>query len=295
MLVVAFAGLLAVATIVIVIATGGSRSSATVVDARSAAEPTDASLVAVVDARAVDNVVASAGDAGLASADALPRDDREPTADAPVDGWIGFERSRPPSDAKVVDARPTDARTAGAPVADAAVGDVPADAGRGDPPKSNWDNGVNHWADYSATRFDASAYLARAQQLAREMVPGTTLAEMSVPWVYPDGHVVLGFSENPSYAFHAPGSKPCVVFIAPSPNLVGTHPVDTACKRGAGSPRCTVRQILARATAMGATLDPAPDKSYGPRNFVSWDGRWQVTVRDKSHTVTFSETLDDNC
>lgn len=292
MIVLALAGLLAIATIVIVAASRGSSSAVTGDDARLAIDPADTSLVADAAGQVAiaDDARAAASDVLVAGADAsglIPPDDRKTVVDAgSADGWIGFERPRPPSDART---------TSGSPFADAGLGDAPVDAGRGDPPKSNWDNGVNHWADYSATRFDASAYLARAQQLAREMVPGTTLAEMQVPWVYPDGHVVLGISENPSYAFHAPGSKPCIVFISPSPNLVGTHPVDTACKRGAGLPRCTVRQVLARAAAMGAVLDPAPDSHYGPRNFVTWDGRWQVTVKNKSHTTTFSETLDDNC
>jgi hypothetical protein len=43
---------------------------------------------------------------------------------------------------------------------------------------------------------------------------------------------------------------------------------------------------------MGA---PAPGGGYGSRNFVTWNGRWEVTIMDKSHTEKFREQLDDGC
>lgn len=234
----------------------------------------------------------------LAVAPDAPLADTHSDPDAePEDAWAGFTHARPPdarapADAAVVarDAAPADSRVAIA--SDAAVADA---APRGEPPKSSWDGGKTHWADYAATRFDASAYLARAQQLARELAPGAILSEMSVPWVYPDGHVVLGFSENPAFEFHAPGSKPCIVIVFPGRETVSANPRDTACKRGAGAPRCTVAQILARAKAMGAPVDPIAGGGYGPRNFVTWDGRWTVAISNKSGTGVFREQFDDGC
>jgi serine/threonine-protein kinase len=122
---------------------------------------------------------------------------------------------------------------------------------------------------YDPKRFDPTAFLPRARELARQIYPDAELYELEFPGVYPDGHVdlTLPTDASGSYDFRSPAHSDrtpglprnaevelrCRVSVTPGKDEVEAAILtsDDCAQKLRGAPRCTFGAIWARATAEG--------------------------------------------
>jgi hypothetical protein len=103
-------------------------------------------------------------------------------------------------------------------------------------------------ADYNPRRFDPVAYLAKAQQLARELLPDARLTSFEFDPVFPDGHVDLTMDgRDRAYEFRSPARS---AFPAGRPRNL---PIERAC-------RVTVEVGVRTITASVRTSDACDDR-----------------------------------
>jgi len=107
---------------------------------------------------------------------------------------------------------------------------------------------VSRPADYNLKHFDPVAYLPKAQQLARELLPDAQLTSFEFDPVFPDGRVDLTMDgRDRAYEFRSPQRS---VFPAGRPRNL---PIDRAC-------RVTVELGLKTVTASIRTSDSCDDR-----------------------------------
>jgi hypothetical protein len=153
--------------------------------------------------------------------------------------------------------------------------------------------------DYDPRRFDALAYLAKAQSLARQLAPDAALTQFDVDGVGADGRADLTLSSDfdATYEFRSPAASrrpdvprgveveiPCMVYVVADRARVEAYVVTRdACREPLRPrPRCTLAQVWARALS-----GRAPAGSVAQLDYL-WDG-WFVQFED------VSESVPDDC
>jgi len=121
-------------------------------------------------------------------------------------------------------------------------------------------------ADYNPKRFDPVAYLAKARQLAREILPDAQLTRFEFDPVFPDGHVDVTMGRDHDYDFRSPSKstrpagtpknvkldQPCLVHVEVGPTAVVAtlRTSETCTERIVHEPHCTFAQLFAQAKSM---------------------------------------------
>ncbi len=176
---------------------------------------------------------------------------------------------------------------------------LPAPAPAADPKE------ITRPADYNPKRFDPVAYLPKARQLARTLIPDAELTSFEFDPVYPDGHVDLTANgRDREYEFRSrsrstlpsghprnvPLDRPCRVSLELTPTTI-TASVRTSedCDaKFVRMPRCSFASVWSKALAAGVPKDVVAR--------IGWlfDEKWffDIDLQGKGGGVS---SFDDDC
>jgi hypothetical protein len=155
--------------------------------------------------------------------------------------------------------------------------------------------------DFDTRKFDAIAYLPKAQKLAREIMSDAFLVEFDVEAVHPSGLADLKFG-SATFEFRSPSrsARPsdvpegvavdieCMVYVEVTHKEIEVFPTtrEECNRKKRPTPRCSLGEVWDKAKASGA-------RSSG--NVVAkidylWDG-WTLGIGDSE----FYESFRDDC
>ena len=156
--------------------------------------------------------------------------------------------------------------------------------------------------DFDPRRFDARAYLPRAQLLARRLFSDAVLVEFDVSGVMANGLANLAMTRDidANFWFRSPSrsKRPadiprgveiditCMVYVEVNSSIVKIYPAtrEICNQPRRPRPRCSIGQVWKRAIELHAPADHAAKITY-------LDDGWFFTIGDD----TFTESIPDDC
>lgn len=153
---------------------------------------------------------------------------------------------------------------------------------------------------FNTKTFDGTWFLPQARKLAKRIYSDAVLTEFEVPAVFPTGKSNLHLGDiEATYIFRSPSRSTkrtlpvglpediaCMVYIDVSKKNITAYPVTAnVCKdKLRPTPRCSVKQIWAKAIAMGA-----PTSGHVAKISYLWDD-WFFDI-----DTVFTESIPDDC